>query len=148
MSYKILIILIGSFILLEFGQCKKTDPQAVSYTIEQNSSVAIASGISCSGAGSTSILLQLANNNFGVSTGTFSCGSGAQVQMSDVGKVKSILKIKEYPSGGWASAMSAVQGHGYVIRFKDASGNYSYAKMFVEDFISYSYAKVQIRYPF
>lgn len=87
---------------------------------------------------SSSIELSISvSNNFRV-RGTDYSGA-CNYDISCVGNVKNIKRIKKIPESGWVKEISVRPGNGYIIRNKNLDGDYKkycrYAKVYVEDWI-------------
>lgn len=60
---------------------------------------------------------------------------GSIGEISNIGNVGNLSGITNIPTSGWVSQMAVMPGKGYVIRYRGFGFNYTYARVYVKDWI-------------
>lgn len=60
---------------------------------------------------------------------------GYSIEFCVVGWVSGLGNVRVAPELGWALDVAALKGYGYLVRNKDATGHYTYARMYVVDYM-------------
>lgn len=125
--------------------CKKEEG-LITYNIQDGSGTSIMSNVTGPSGITSFISLYFVNNTFTINDNAFGCDANPEI--SDVGKKRNSKRIKDIPSSGWGNSMAAQDGHGYVVRYKNQSGGYNYAKFLVTHMTSYLSVTVEVKDPF
>lgn len=70
------------------------------------------------------------------STNNFQLAGSGSISITKFGNVSGISAITSVPSSGWVREIAVNPGSGYVVRYRGAGFNYTYARIYVKSWIT------------